>query len=46
VDGIIPALLSPSCAATWSPKVLRIGQQAYFALTTHEKINIAGLIAE
>jgi TrmH family RNA methyltransferase len=44
--GIKQALLSPGCAAAWSPKVLRAGQGAHFALTIHEEADLAGFIFE
>jgi len=44
--GIKQALLSPGCAAAWSPKVLRAGQGAHFALTIHEEADLAGFMAE
>lgn len=43
--GISQALLSPGCAAAWSPKVLRAGQGAHFALAIHEEADLAGFIA-
>ena len=44
--GIKQALLSPGCAAAWSPKVLRAGQGAHFALSIHEDVDLAGFMAE
>lgn len=44
--GIKQALLSPGCATAWSPKVLRAGQGAHFALAIHEDIDLAGFMAE
>ena len=44
--GIKQALLSPGCAAAWSPKVLRAGQGAHFALAIHEDVDLAGFMAE
>jgi TrmH family RNA methyltransferase len=38
--GIGQALLSPGCAAAWSPKVLRAGQGAHFALAIHEEADL------
>lgn len=38
--GIGQALLSPGCAAAWSPKVLRAGQGAHFALRIHEDVDL------
>lgn len=43
--GIEQALLSPGCAAAWSPKVLRAGQGAHFALAIHEDVDLAGFMA-
>ncbi|MBL8430028.1 MAG: RNA methyltransferase [Dechloromonas sp.] len=43
--GIGQALLSPGCAAAWSPKVLRAGQGAHFALAIHEEWDLAGFMA-
>lgn len=44
--GIKQALLSPGCAAAWSPKVLRAGQGAHFVLAIHEEVDLAGFMAE
>lgn len=38
--GIKQVLLSPGCAAAWSPKVLRAGQGAHFVLTIHEDADL------
>ena len=43
--GIKQALLSPGCASAWSPKVLRAGQGAHFALAIHEEVDLAGFMA-
>lgn len=43
--GIEQALLSPGCASAWSPKVLRAGQGAHFALAIHEEVDLAGFMA-
>ena len=43
--GIKQALLAPGCAAAWSPKVLRAGQGAHFALVIHEDADLAGFMA-
>ena len=43
--GVGQALLGPGCAAAWSPKVLRAGQGAHFALTVHEDADLAGFMA-
>jgi TrmH family RNA methyltransferase len=44
--GIKQAFLSPGCAAAWSPKVLRAGQGAHFALAIHEEVDLADFMAE
>ncbi|MEN9481080.1 MAG: hypothetical protein RLZZ298_2475 [Pseudomonadota bacterium] len=44
--GVKQALLSPGCASAWSPKVLRAGQGAHFALAIHEEIDLASFIAK
>lgn len=44
--GIKQALLAPGCAAAWSPKVLRAGQGAHFALAIHEDADLAGFMAD
>jgi TrmH family RNA methyltransferase len=44
--GIKQALLSPGCAAAWSPKVLRAGQGAHFALAIHEDVDLAAFMAD
>lgn len=38
--GIRQAFLSPGCASAWSPKVLRAGQGAHFALAVHEGVDL------
>lgn len=38
--GFRQAVLSPDCAQAWSPKVLRAGMGAHFALTVHEAIDL------
>ncbi|MCL2524172.1 MAG: RNA methyltransferase [Betaproteobacteria bacterium] len=43
--GIPQILLSPGCAAPWSPKVLRAGQGAHFALAVHENVDLAAFLA-
>lgn len=43
--GIKQALLSPGCASAWSPKVLRAGQGAHFALSIHEDVDLAEFMA-
>lgn len=44
--GIKQALLSPGCAAAWSPKVLRAGQGAHFAIAIHEEVDLAAFVAD
>ncbi len=44
--GITQALLGPGCASAWSPKVLRAGQGAHFALSIHEDVDLAAFVAE
>jgi TrmH family RNA methyltransferase len=43
--GIRQALLAPGCASPWSPKVLRAGQGAQFALAIHEDVDLAAFMA-
>ncbi len=43
--GIRQVLLSPGCASAWSPKVLRAGQGAHFALAIHEEADLAAFLA-
>lgn len=43
--GIGQALLGPGCAAAWSPKVLRAGQGAHFAMNVVEDADLAGFVA-
>jgi TrmH family RNA methyltransferase len=38
--GVKQALLSPGCAAAWSPKVMRAGQGAHFAIAIHEDADL------
>lgn len=44
-SGIGQALLSPGCASAWSPKVLRAGQGAHFAVAIHEDADLADFMA-
>jgi len=44
--GIKQALLGPGCASAWSPKVLRAGQGAHFALAIHEDADLAEFMAD
>lgn len=41
--GLEAAFLSSGCAAAWSPKVLRSGQGAHFALRVHEHVDLQAL---
>jgi TrmH family RNA methyltransferase len=43
--GVEHVLLSPTCAFAWSPKVLRAGQGAHFALNIVEGADLAGFVA-
>ncbi len=43
--GVRQVLLSPGCAAAWSPKVLRAGQGAQFVLDIHEEADLPGFVA-
>lgn len=45
-SGIRQAWLSPACASAWSPKVLRAGQGAHFALSIHEDVDLLAAVAE
>ncbi|MCC7121606.1 MAG: RNA methyltransferase [Gammaproteobacteria bacterium] len=40
--GVEEAWLSRGCAFSWSPKVLRAGMGAHFALDIHEDVDVAG----
>lgn len=42
--GIRQVLLSPGCAAVWSPKVLRAGQGAHFVLSVHEEADLEAFV--
>ena len=44
--GFRQALLSPGCASAWSPKVLRAGQGAHFALAIHEDADLLAFMAD
>lgn len=44
--GVRQALLSPGCAAAWSPKVLRAGQGAHFLLAIHEDADLVSFMAD
>jgi len=44
--GIKQVLLSPGCAAAWSPRVLRAGQGAHFVLNIHEDADLASFISD
>ncbi|MGB3423896.1 MAG: RNA methyltransferase [Castellaniella sp.] len=41
--GLKQAYLSNGCASAWSPKVLRSGQGAHFALDIHERVDLSVL---
>jgi TrmH family RNA methyltransferase len=41
--GVRHVFLSPEAAFAWSPKVLRSGQGAHFALTIHEQVDLLAL---
>jgi TrmH family RNA methyltransferase len=43
--GVGNVLLSPTCAFAWSPKVLRAGQGAHFALNIREGADLASFVA-
>lgn len=43
--GVETVHLSPGCAEAWSPKCLRGGQGAHFAVDIHEGADLAGLAA-
>lgn len=43
--GVKQVLLAPGCASAWSPKVLRAGQGAHFALAIHEDVDLAPFMA-
>ena len=44
--GVKQALLGPGCASAWSPKVLRAGQGAHFALVIHEDADLATFMTD
>ena len=44
--GVAQAILGPGCASPWSPKVLRAGQGAHFALAIHEEVDLAAFMAD
>jgi TrmH family RNA methyltransferase len=44
--GVRQAILSSGCASAWSPKALRAGQGAHFALHIHEAVDLAQFVAE
>jgi TrmH family RNA methyltransferase len=43
--GVRHVFLSQGCVFAWSPKVLRAGQGAHFALAIHERASLAALAA-
>ena len=44
--GVSQAILGPGCASPWSPKVLRAGQGAHFALAIHEEVDLPAFMAD
>ncbi len=44
--GLKQAYLSDGCASAWSPKVLRSGQGAHFALEIHERADLSALMRQ
>lgn len=44
--GVKQALLGSGCASAWSPKVLRAGQGAHFALAIHEDVDLPAFMAD
>lgn len=44
--GIKQILLSPGCAAAWSPKVLRAGQGAHFVVNIIEEADLAAFVGD
>jgi TrmH family RNA methyltransferase len=44
--GIGHAVLGPGCADAWSPKVLRAGMGAHFALAIAERVDLAAAVTE
>lgn len=42
--GVRDVLLGPGCAGAWTPRVLRAGQGAHFALRIHEQADLAGFL--
>ncbi|MBS1140711.1 MAG: tRNA/rRNA methyltransferase (SpoU) [Proteobacteria bacterium] len=45
-SGVKQVFLAPGCASAWSPKVLRAGQGAHFALAIHEEADLAAFMAD
>ena len=43
--GVTEIYLSTGCVHAWSPRVLRAGMGAHFALQIHEGVDLAGLVA-
>jgi len=39
-SGVARVMLSPGCAAAWSPKVVRSAQGAHFSLCIHEQVDL------
>lgn len=44
--GVGQAWLTPGCAKAWSPKVLRAGMGAHFAITIHDNVNALKALAD
>jgi TrmH family RNA methyltransferase len=42
--GVRNVLLGPGCAGAWTPRVLRAGQGAHFALAIREQADLAGTV--
>ena len=44
--GVGDVLLAAGCAQAWSPRVLRAGMGAHFALRIHERCDVAAVLAD
>lgn len=44
--GFVQAVLSHGCAQAWSPKTLRAGMGAHFALNLFEQVDLPGFLAD
>ena len=42
--GVRDVLLGPGCAGAWTPRVLRAGQGAHFALNIYESVDLAAFL--